>query len=105
MTTDPSHEPDPMRSEVWAALTLTGRDLDPNQVTETTGMVPSRIWRRGDPIRGTLRYEIGGWSVRSPLSVANNLEEHVRALLTAIGRSWPALVSLGRVYDAELECV
>ena len=95
-----------MESESSAAFTLTGQGLDPDQVTVAAGIAPSVTWRTGDLVhpKATVRYQHNGWSVRSSLGPAADLEEHVTAVLDQLQAGWEALEELSGYQDAEVAC-
>lgn len=96
-----------METENSASLTLTGLDLDPEQITRRTSISPSKTWRLGEKVddRSVLRYQHNGWRLTSGLPKQRDLEEHVESVLTQIRSSWSVLTQLGATYDAEMACV
>jgi hypothetical protein len=95
-----------MESEISAAFTLTGPDLDPEHVTHKTGLAPSKTWRAGDLIQkpATIRYEHSGWRLKSQLPPSAGIEEHIRWLIERLAPSWEALKELGGRYRSEFSC-
>lgn len=96
-----------MRSDIWAALLLTGSALDPEQVTADAGMQPTKAWRRGDLIsnRTPRRHEKGGWRLKSRLPVSADLAAHIDDVLDQLRPHWQQFVELGKRFDTTLECV
>lgn len=68
------------------AIYLREVDLDPMQISERLGVVPSRVQRRGEPLRTSENgvAKIGLWAI---IAGTNSLDvsEHVEELLTRIG--------------------
>lgn len=71
------------KTNCGAALRLAGaEDFDPAQATETLGICPGRVWRKGEPIRNTGRrysytawvYEIAAMETLALADVAKQLE-------------------------------
>jgi len=96
-----------MESEIWAAFTLTGDDLDPDTVTAVTQLTPSDTWRKGDPFgrAGVMRHERSGWSMKSSLPLDRELEDHIRNVLDGLRPRWSSVVPLTEIYATEIECV
>lgn len=94
-----------MESVTRAAFTLCGRDLDPDRVTEITGIQPSKTWRTGELInsRATVRYEENGWTLSS--SVPGDLDQEITEVLDHLRPAWSEFVALGSRYYAEISCV
>jgi len=96
-----------MESEVSVSFTLTGVDLDPEEVTRLAGLRPTKTWRLGDVIRppAILRYRHSGWRLKSALPPSASLREHLNSLLGQLEPSWEVARQLGRRYYAEIACV
>ena|SRR5579883_1823616 len=96
-----------MNSEVAASFRITGRDLDPDAVSQVTGVSPSTTWRMGEPV-GTASRVVrreNGWVINSGLSSSEDVNAHVHSLLQVLRRSWNEFVEFGKAYDAEFSCV
>lgn len=99
-----------MQAKLSAAFTLTGSELDPDEVTMLVGVTPTKTWRVGDLIdgRATLRYKHNGWQLKANLGASlqqdTQLEEHVTSVLEHLRPGWLALTELGAKYDAEIAC-
>jgi len=97
-----------LEAEIRVWFTLTGLDLDPNEITTATNLEPSKAWRKGDlidPRRPARRHKEGGWSIASGCEDTVDIESQIKALLKRLCPARQALVSLGKRYDAEVECV
>lgn len=98
-----------MRSEIYAAFTLTGSTLDPVEITAKVGIPPTKTWRTGDltspKSKSIMRHEQNGWSLRSRLEKSAELEDHVKSVLEQLQPGWHSLVDVCSHYDAEIECV
>jgi hypothetical protein len=96
-----------MDSEVYAEFTLTGVDLNPDDVTSKVGIQPTKTWLKDDPIspKATIRYQQNGWTLRSHLEASDDLEEHFRVVLNQLNQGWQPLVELCSIYEAEFSGV
>jgi uncharacterized protein DUF4279 len=56
---------------------------DPEVVTQSLGLIPTRTWRKGDPTPGRpdLRRTHERWELRSPADGSKSLGEQLEALL------------------------
>jgi hypothetical protein len=96
-----------MESEIYAYFSLIGKELDPEEITAKTGIIPTKTWRVGDLInlRAKLRKKHSGWSVYSSVEKTADLEEHLKSILALLQRGWLPLVELSKCYKAEIACV
>ncbi len=84
-----------MATSILSSITLTGEDLDPEQVTDALGITPTKTWRIGDPIQNTLlKRKHSGWSVATPRQVSLDLAKQVRDLLRELEPKFPAIAAL-----------
>jgi hypothetical protein len=87
----------------YVSFILRGRDLDPDEITDSTGLTPSRAFRLGDPKPRTgIPHERGAWILESGLGESDEFHDHLDALLARMRPAWPTFVALGHRYDAEL---
>jgi hypothetical protein len=72
---------------VRVTLRLFADDLDPDRVTEKLGVKPTRAYRPGDRVssRSEARRTQGTWQLRSSLTDAQTIEEHIASILDALG--------------------
>jgi len=92
-------------NQVTASLTLTSKERPPEEILVATGLQPTRVWRVGEMIEGTiLSYSWNGWLLESGLGSDADLESHALALTRAIEPAIPALKELSRSWDIELSC-
>ncbi len=96
-----------MESEIYASFKIIGPHLDPEQVTRSIGISPSKTWRIGDLVveQALLRHKNNGWLLKSNLPLSATLKEHVRFILAQLQVSWQALKELCTQHDAEISCV
>ncbi|MDX2230510.1 MAG: DUF4279 domain-containing protein [Leptolyngbyaceae cyanobacterium bins.349] len=101
-----------MASECYASFVLTGLDLNPDEITAKTGVIPTKTWRVGDLIspQATIRYQHNGWRLSSQRKFvdfedADDLADHVRAVLEQLHVSWQTFVEVGAQFDSEVCCI
>jgi Domain of unknown function (DUF4279) len=95
-----------MNNEISVSFTLTGLDLDPEQITKLLKISPTNTWRLGDLIgKSILRCKHNGWRLNSELENSADLENHIEYLLKTLQQSWQTLVEICSQYDAEISCV
>jgi hypothetical protein len=83
-------------------LTFTDFDSTPSELTDLTGLTPSKTWIAGDSIeRSKRRYPSNGWRLSSQKIVAA-IEAGVDALFEQIAPNWEALRELSRECNVEL---
>lgn len=92
-----------MTAEVYAEFTLSGNDLNPEEVTSKVGIQPTKTWYKDDLIspKATARYQQSGWSLRSHLETSDDLGEHFHVVLEQLKQNWQAVAELCSIYDAE----
>jgi hypothetical protein len=93
------------RNRIYVAYVLRGA-LDPDEITATVGVEPTRTWREGDPagFKGRSRFRDSGWEVQSRSDETTYVEDHVHAVFEVLRPGWQELAELGRRYDAYLDC-
>ena len=92
--------------KVYVAYVLNELPFDPDEVTATSGIVPSKIWRVGDLVvdQGTRRHRQNGWSVQSGLGTDAALTDQIASVLSRLSTSWEYLCELGRSAQSGLQC-
>lgn len=86
----------------YVHLTLSGRALDPDRVTESLGIHPSSSCRRGDNCGRNRRAVLGCWSLDGR-PTQSRIETQIRSILKRlepVKREFRALVEGGRVEHA-----
>ena len=85
---------------------LSGTDLNPDEITELTGIAPTTTWRQGDLTHpaGKLRHTDNGWGVKSLQPESAPLGEHVVSIVDVLKPSWNELVQLGPRFEAQFSC-
>ncbi len=96
-----------MESDVYAAFILRGLELDPQHITTSLGMLPSKTWRVGELLieQAILRHKDNGWMIASDLPLSCDLQEHVKSVMERLQPGWQVLMELCTSYDAEINCV
>lgn len=95
-----------MKTEIFVAFVLIGFKCEPEEITETLGIVPTQTWKVGTPIgkRGIGRYEDNGWQVKSKLEKYADLESHIQSVLQQLEPAWESLAKISALYYTELSC-
>ncbi len=95
-----------MELKISAALTLTGFDCDPEEITKILGILPTKTWIVGDLIgRTILHRKENAWVLKSQLQKNADLESHIKDVLARLQPSWQKVVELCSKYDSEISCV
>jgi Domain of unknown function (DUF4279) len=96
-----------MESKISASFRLTGIDFDPEEITATVGIIPSKTWRVGDLInpKAAIRYQHNGWSLKSKLENSAELEDHIKSVLEQLQPGWVPLREICSRHYAEIACV
>ena len=91
--------------EVVVQLKLVRFEHDPGEVTALLGVVPSKVWRKGDNIDGSTRtYDGNGWRLTADRR-ASDVDSGVDALLAHLAPSWDRLRAFSRECHSELSIV
>lgn len=92
-----------MAAEVYAEFTLSGINLNPEEITSKVRIQPTKTWYKDDLIspQATIRHQQGGWSLRLQLETSDDLGEHFHVVLEQLKQSWQAVAELCSIYDAE----
>lgn len=94
-----------MQPKIHVSLSIVDEALDPDEVTGSTGIIPTRVWRKGDiRPKTTMKEEENGWELCSALSPSAPLVEHLSHLLAAIHPGVGQLQAFTRQYYAVLSC-
>jgi len=93
--------------EFLASLRITGKDLDPEEISGLLGLTPTTSHRRGDPHIGKkgryADYPEGFWALESPVRENKPLKEHLRYLKNQLTGKEQTLADLrSRGYTAEV---
>lgn len=74
-----------MPAEIHVSLTLWGGDGNPDRLTKSIGLSPTRTWAKGDLIPCTIiRREDHGWSLESGRMISGMLHEVVETVLRQV---------------------
>ena len=91
---------------ITVALYLRGDDLDPELVSRTLGITPSRSQRRGEKQTTSTNKEIttriGLWAILSE-SKSRALSDHVAELITRVGTKRDRLLGIPGVQEAYVD--
>jgi hypothetical protein len=83
---------------------LRGPAVNPDEVSQLTGMTPDTAWHVGDPKPRTgIPHTVGFWSVDSGLTPSDEFHEHLDALLERLRPSWSTFVALGQRFGAGVD--
>src|SRR5437763_9424391 len=94
-----------VKNTIHLYLVITGAELDPNSITATTGLHPSKTWKRGEHIEGTLRtYGDDGWRLSSQTPPEYELDDQLGGFLNLVEAN-AALVAIIASHGAELSIV
>ncbi|HYM01038.1 MAG TPA: DUF4279 domain-containing protein [Blastocatellia bacterium] len=99
-----------MSIQFHVMLRITGELCSPEEITERTGITPTRSWHKGELLKGTvegktiLRYEENGWELKSGLDLESPLEDHIKSVADAVSSASDVLREFTTKYDAFIEC-
>jgi predicted protein tyrosine phosphatase len=95
-------EQDPNCELIRASFAVYGDTLDPDRITNETGIVPSYAYKKGQSRRKRLpTAKTGSWALQSPPSLkSTNLEDHLEHLLLRLKGQAPYFASLAQVHHA-----
>jgi uncharacterized protein DUF4279 len=84
---------------VWYALV---GDFDPDDITATARLTPSKIGRKGEPVsaRTTRLRTASTWKMDSRLTPSDEFHAHLEDLIATLRPGWDALTALGQVHQA-----
>lgn len=94
------------QDEFCVSLTITGDDLDPDEITSRLGSSPTDSWRRGDVIprkTRSLTATGGVWGISTKRST-RDIEEQLTELFAKLNSDPKVWSSLTSRYDAYLFC-
>ena len=73
------------KNPVYACFILRGKDLDPQEVSDSIGIQPTKRFRRGDIRKGNKRWPHGYWELSSKNEVSSiDLSLHLQWLLNQL---------------------
>jgi len=89
--------------ETWASLALYGEDLDPEDVTRTLGVQPTKAFRRGERPRPRMRPLAHGlWSLGAEAAAPTSPDQLIQAVLASTAATPDAWASLRSRFDVQL---
>lgn len=96
-----------MKYEISVSLTLTGLDLQPDEITAKLRISPTKVWHKGDLIhpKGKNCYSDNGWSLKSQLDQSSELEAHLKSIFEQLQPVWTILKEICFLYQTEISCV
>jgi hypothetical protein len=77
--------------------------LDPDEVTETLGVQPSKVLRAGTKLRSGVLAPCDLWEVRAQNDHTNSLNSVISDVLDFFANRWPALLSLSERAEVDVE--
>lgn len=91
-------------------FSLSGEDLNPDEITKVLGISPSGAWSKGDPVprqpnsRFIPRpsYPFGRWILHAPCSNQDNFDIQINALLDVLENLRPGINDLAKKYNGEI---
>lgn len=91
--------------EVRLYYDISGRDLDPDMVTNATRITPDKVSRTGDKfgLSPNLLSDTNTWFVYSGLAKEAAFASHMEQLLSRLEPGWDRLRQLGAQYEALIE--
>ena len=94
-------------NEIKLRLIVTNVSQDPDVLTKTLGITPSKIWRKGDAISAhqSRVHEENGWLLDAPGSPHAPMEKQLEAMLHIIEPRVEAFGKLPAGSEVELSCV
>jgi hypothetical protein len=71
-----------MATSIKVRFTLTGMNIDPDEISQAIGLAPTKTWRRGEQrASSALCWEHDGWTLSTSEEVTLDLETEVQKLL------------------------
>lgn len=95
-----------MTYEAYASLIIRDDFMDPDTITEATGVEPSHIWRKDQllPRSTVARSKTNGWRLISRLERDRELDDHIADVLAQIQPAWIVFVGFGQRYSLSMIC-
>jgi hypothetical protein len=89
-----------------ATLRVFGNTLDPSEITQLLGQVPTSSYLAGDPVsqRVTAKRKMGMWRLESSLSRTEPLSRHVTALLARLPSDSTIWSKIHGRFSADIYC-
>jgi Domain of unknown function (DUF4279) len=92
---------------------IEGFEFDPDEITSTTGIEPSKVNRAGEPVSWESRISSGSvpkvkfnlWELKSGLDTLTEVDEQVNGLIQQLKPSWSEFMKLGERYGGMFTCV
>lgn len=82
-----------------------GPAFDPDELTRTIGVAPTKEWRVGDPGQLGAPKRTCGWELTSSAGPTAPLSRHIESLLAALSGRESAFAEAASRYRVQLECV
>ena len=95
-----------MDFEIFVYFMLTGKDFNPEAITDKLGIAPTKTFRAGELIqaKASPRWQQNGWLLESSLHKSAELEEHIKSICEKLQPGWNTLRELGQVCEAVFDC-
>lgn len=95
-----------MEFEISVYFILTGKDLNPEAITDKLGIAPTKTFRAGELIqpKASPRWRQNGWLLESKLHKSAELEEHIEFIFERLQPCWNILKELGQIYESAFDC-
>ncbi len=92
--------------EFYAYFTITGDDLDPDEITKLVGVSPTDSWKKGDvnPRNGRER-KFGRWSLYSRLARSEEFEAHITDVLAQLDQNSDGFKKVSQAYKGHMQLV
>jgi Domain of unknown function (DUF4279) len=92
---------------------IEGFAFDPDEITQRTGIKPSKVARAGEPVPWASKIKsetipkikFSRWELQSNLDSSVDVEEQIRVLIQRLQPAWSEFVNLGKEYDGIFTCV
>lgn len=96
-----------MKTELSAYFTLTNFEVEPEVITNSLNVSPSKTWKKGDLVRPNTnsREKENGWQLKSNPDSSEELENHIQFIIESLRPNWDKLVKLASSCHIELSCV
>lgn len=96
------------KNKYRVSLRILDFDFDPEEITFFTGVLPSKIWRKGDLLHPNAKTAIikqNGWEVSPDVGQHEIFNDQVEALMSKIKPFLQKLIDVSKDYYTELSCV
>jgi hypothetical protein len=96
------------KSVVYTASLVIAGEFEPNEVSQAVGLIPSDVWRPGDPtVPGALLiHKQAGWRLKAVERAEDkSLDDVVERLLGTLDASKDRITSLPVAHERFIDCV